>query len=101
MHRYILKRLLLMIPTLFGVALLIFLLLRVVPGDIVELKYSGGGVYAPKEAIARERALLGLDQPVWKQFSSWIWGITRLDFGRGWTDSRRTKIAIRLELSIE
>ena len=103
MYRYILKRLLLMIPTLFGVAVLIFLLLRVVPGDIVELKYSGGGVYAPKEAIARERALLGLDQPVWKQFSSWIWGITRLDFGTSmWTGQPVShEIAIRLELSIE
>ena len=52
--RYILKRLLLMVPTLFGVAALVFFLLRVVPGDIVELKYAGAGVYAPKEAIARE-----------------------------------------------
>ena len=54
MRRYILKRLLLMIPTLLGVAALVFFLLRVVPGDIVELKYAGAGVYAPKEAIARE-----------------------------------------------
>ena len=74
MRQYILKRLLLMIPTLFGVAVLIFLLLRVLPGDIVELKYSGTGAYAPKEAIARERAQLGLDQPVWKQFSGWTAG---------------------------
>ena len=103
MGQYILKRLLLMIPTLFGVAVLIFLLLRVLPGDIVELKYSGTGAYAPKEAIARERAQLGLDQPVWKQFSRWIWGITRLDFGTSmWTGQPVShEIAIRLELSIE
>ena len=69
MRQYILKRLLLMIPTLFGVATLVFLLLRVVPGDIVELKYAGTGAYAPKEAIARERAQLGLDQPLWRQFA--------------------------------
>ncbi|MGH7929326.1 MAG: ABC transporter permease, partial [Candidatus Binatia bacterium] len=43
MWRYILKRLLLMVPTLFGVATLVFLLLRVLPGDIVELKYAGTG----------------------------------------------------------
>jgi peptide/nickel transport system permease protein len=86
MPAYIARRLLLMIPTLFGVAVLIFLLLRVVPGDIVELKYAGSGAYAPKEAIARERAQLGLDQPVWQQFGSWIWGMTRLDFGTSmWT----------------
>jgi peptide/nickel transport system permease protein len=103
MHRYILKRLLLMVPTLFGVALLIFLLLRIVPGDIVELKYAGSGVYAPKEAIARERAQLGLDQPVWRQFSGWIWGLTRLDLGTSmWTGQPVShEIAIRLELSIE
>jgi peptide/nickel transport system permease protein len=100
---YILKRLLLMIPTLFGVAVLIFFLLRVVPGDIVELKYAGAGSYAPKEALARERAQLGLDQPIWKQFVTWIAGIPRLDFGTSmWTGQPIThEIAIRLELSIE
>jgi peptide/nickel transport system permease protein len=101
--QYILKRLLLMIPTLFGVAALIFLLLRVLPGDIVELKYAGAGAYAPKEALARERAQLGLDQPIWKQFITWIVGIPRLDFGTSmWTGQPIThEIAIRLELSIE
>src|SRR5688500_9083876 len=103
MWRYILKRLFLMVPTLFGVATLVFLLLRVLPGDIVELKYAGTGAYAPKEAIARERAQLGLDQPMWKQFGAWIWGIARLDFGNSmWTGQPITReIAIRLELSIE
>jgi peptide/nickel transport system permease protein len=103
MWRYILKRLLLMVPTLFGVATLVFLLLRVLPGDIVELKYAGSGAFAPKEAIARERAQLGLDQPMWKQFGAWIWGIARLDFGNSmWTGQPITReIAIRLELSIE
>jgi len=92
-----------MIPTLFGVAALIFLLLRVLPGDIVELKYAGTGVYAPKEAMDRERAQLGLDQPLWKQFATWIIGIPRLDFGTSmWTGQPIShEIAIRLELSIE
>ena len=92
-----------MIPTLFGVAVLIFLLLRVLPGDIVELKYAGTGSYAPKEALARERAQLGLDQPIWKQFITWIVGIPRLDFGISmWTGRPIShEIAIRLELSIE
>ncbi len=92
-----------MIPTLFGVAVLIFLLLRVLPGDIVELKYAGSGSYAPKEALARERAQLGLDQPIWKQFITWIVGMPRLDFGISmWTGRPIThEIAIRLELSLE
>jgi peptide/nickel transport system permease protein len=103
MWRYVVKRLLLMVPTLFGVATLVFLLLRVLPGDIVELKYAGSGTYAPKDAIARERAQLGLDQPLWKQFGAWIGGIVRLDFGNSmWTGQPITReIAIRLELSVE
>ena len=103
MRRYILKRFLLMIPTLLGVATLVFFLLRVVPGDIVELKYAGSGTYAPKQAIERERAQLGLDQPLWKQFVGWIWGIGHLDFGTSmWTGRPIThEISIRLELSIE
>ena len=103
MHRYILKRLLLMIPTLFGVAALVFFLLRVLPGDIVELKYAGSGTYAPKEAIARERAQLGLDKPIPQQFLNWVWGMARLDFGTSmWTGQPIThEIVIRLELSIE
>ncbi len=103
MRQYILKRLLLMIPTLFGVAVLVFLMLRVAPGDIVELKYAGTGAFAPKEAIERERAQLGLDKPLWRQFISWIWGIVRFDFGNSmWTGRPITQeIAIRLELSLE
>jgi peptide/nickel transport system permease protein len=103
MRRYILSRLLLMIPTLFGVAVLVFLLLRVVPGDVVELKYAGSGTFAPREAIEREKAQLGLDKPLWRQFVTWMWGIVRLDFGNSmWTGQPITReIAIRLELSIE
>ena len=103
MCRYILKRILLMIPTLVGVAVLVFFLLRVLPGDIVELKYAGTGTYAPKQAIERERAQLGLDKPLWQQFLGWMWGIVRLDFGQSmWTGRPITyEIAIRLELSVE
>jgi len=102
-RQYILKRVLLMIPTLLGVAVLVFFLLRVLPGDIVELKYAGTGTYAPKQAIERERAQLGLDKPLWQQFLSWIWGIVRFDFGQSmWTGRPIThEIAIRLELSVE
>jgi peptide/nickel transport system permease protein len=103
MWQYILKRLLLMIPTLFGVALLVFLLLRVAPGDIVELKYAGSGTFAPKEALDRERAQLGLDKPVAQQFVSWISGFVRFDFGQSmWTGQPITQeIRVRLELSLE
>jgi len=103
MRRYIVQRLLLMVPTLFGVAVLVFLLLRVVPGDIVELKYAGTGTFAPREAIERERAELGLDQPLWRQFADWMWGAVRFDFGKSmWTGRPITQeIAVRLELSLQ
>lgn len=103
MHRYILKRLLMMIPTLLGVAVFVFLLMRVVPGDIVELKFAGEGAFVSKETIEKERARLGLDKPIWKQFIDWMGGIVRLDFGTSmWTGRPIThEIAIRLELSLQ
>jgi peptide/nickel transport system permease protein len=103
MRQYIIKRLLLMIPTLFGVAVLVFVMLRIAPGDIVELKYAGSGTYAPQEAIERERAQLGLDKPLWHQFVTWIWGIVRFDFGNSMWTGRPVvhEIAIRLELSLQ
>jgi len=92
-----------MIPTLLGVALLVFLLLRVAPGDIVELKYAGSGTFAPKEALDRERAQLGLDKPMAQQFVSWVSGVVRFDFGESmWTGQAITQeIKVRLELSLE
>jgi peptide/nickel transport system permease protein len=103
MRQYFLKRLLLMIPTLLGVAVLVFLMLRVAPGDIVEMKYAGTGAFAPKEALDRERAQLGLDKPLWHQFVSWMWGIVRFDFGNSMWTGRPVihEIAIRLELSLQ
>lgn len=103
MRRYILKRLLLMLPTLFGVAVLVFFMLRVVPGDIVELKYAGSGTFAPKEALDRERVQLGLDKPLVQQFVTWIAGIARLDFGNSMWTGRPIidEIKIRLELSVQ
>ncbi|HEY3304799.1 MAG TPA: ABC transporter permease [Candidatus Binatia bacterium] len=103
MWQYILKRLLLMIPTLLGVAALVFLLLRVLPGDIVELKYAGSGTFAPRQVIEVERKQLGLDKPLWRQFVSWMWGIVRFDFGTSmWTGRPIAhEVAIRLELSLE
>ena len=103
MSRYIFKRLLLMIPTLFGVAVLVFFMLRVAPGDVVELKYAGSGTFAPREAIERERAQLGLDKPLWQQFAVWTWGIVRFDFGTSmWTGRAiADEIKIRLELSLQ
>jgi peptide/nickel transport system permease protein len=84
--KYLFKRFLLMLPTLFGVALVTFMLIRVIPGDVVELRYSGDRGAVSQEILDKERARIGLDQPVWKQFATWMWGVVRFDFGTSmWT----------------
>ena len=102
MHRYILRRLLLMLPTFLGVAMLVFLLMRVIPGDIVELRFAEGQFFN-QDLVAKERARLGLDRPVWRQFIDWVWGIVRLDFGLSmWSGQPIAhEIAIRLQLSLQ
>lgn len=103
MQRYILTRLLLVFPTLIAVAVVIFLLLRVVPGDIVQLKYAGTGTYVTQETIDAERVRLGLDKSVFHQLGDWLWGIVRLDLGMSmWTERPITKeIEIRFQLSLQ
>jgi peptide/nickel transport system permease protein len=104
MASYILKRLLAMIPTLLGVAILIFLLLRVVPGDVVEARYlTGEGQFTSTELMAAERKKLGLDQPLYRQFASWMSGLVRLDFGTSmWTGNPITEeIKLRFALSLQ
>ena len=102
MHRYILRRLLLMLPTFLGVAMLVFLLMRIIPGDIVELRFAEGQFFN-QDLVAKERARLGLDRPVWRQFVDWVWGIVRLDFGLSmWSGQPIAhEIAIRLQLSLQ
>ncbi len=104
MIRYIIKRLLAIIPTLLGVAILIFLLLRVVPGDVVEARYLGeGGQFQSTDLMQIERKKLGLDQPLWKQFTGWMWGLLHLDFGLSmWTGAPITEeIKLRFALSLQ
>jgi peptide/nickel transport system permease protein len=103
MLRYTINRVLLMIPTLFGVAVLVFFMLRVVPGDIVEIKLRGDGGSVTQETIDSERKRLGLDRPMLTQFADWMVGMAKGDFGISmWTERPVwTEIAIRLELSMQ
>jgi peptide/nickel transport system permease protein len=102
-RRYLVKRLLMMVPTLFGVALFIFVLMRLLPGDIVQLRLAGEGGFVSEETMQKERARLGLDQPLWRQFAEWMWGLTHLDFGQSmWTGRPVTyEIGIRFQLSLQ
>lgn len=75
---YLLRRLLLAVPTLVGVAVVVFVLMRVVPGDPVAMMIPPGASQADIEAL---RALYGLDRPLGEQFLIWAGGIARGDFG--------------------
>jgi peptide/nickel transport system permease protein len=101
MRRYIVGRLLLMIPTLIGVAILTFVIMRAVPGDIVALRYAGSSV--PQDVIDQERHILGLDKPMWAQFVDWMTSISHLDLGQSlWTGhSVVDEVQVRMPLSIE
>jgi peptide/nickel transport system permease protein len=105
MRTYILKRLLLMVPTLLGVATIVFLIMRVIPGDVALLILGGddgGGQIDPK-ALTAVRQQLGLDQPLIVQFGTWLWGVLQFDFGKSlWTGQPIVhELAIRLPLSLQ
>ncbi|OGA65929.1 MAG: peptide ABC transporter permease [Betaproteobacteria bacterium RIFCSPLOWO2_12_FULL_67_28] len=103
MLRYILQRVALMIPTLIGVAVLVFLMLRAMPGDITDVMFRGEGGGVPEDLIVAERQRLGLDQPIWVQFGKWLWGLLQGNLGVSmWTGQPVAyEIAIRLELSLQ
>ncbi len=75
----IIRRLVLVPPTLFGVAVIVFVLLRVVPGDPISMMIPPG---ASEADVCRLRALYGLDQPILHQFAAWLGQVATGDFGR-------------------
>ncbi|MBY0461515.1 MAG: hypothetical protein K2V38_29710, partial [Gemmataceae bacterium] len=79
MLRFILTRASLVIPTFLGVTFLSFLLIRLVPGDPIEVRVGERGI-AP-ERLAELRHDLGLDQPMWKQFADYVGGVLSGDLG--------------------
>jgi peptide/nickel transport system permease protein len=104
MRTYIAKRLLLMVPTLLGVAAIVFLIMRVIPGDVALMILGGddGGNIDQRQLVA-VRQQLGLDQALIVQFGHWLWGIVRLDFGNSlWTGQPIIhELAVRLPLSLQ
>jgi len=81
MLRFVINRVLLMIPTLLGVFIITFFMLRVIPGDIVEVKLRGDGASVSVQAIEAERQRLGLDQPLHRQFTDSLTGFVTGDLG--------------------
>jgi peptide/nickel transport system permease protein len=104
MSTYVAKRVLLIVPTLIGAATLVFLIMRVIPGDVALLIFGGdqAGHIDPKQ-LAAMRQRLGLDDPLLVQYATWLWGVLRLDFGTSlWTGQPVIEeLLIRLPLSLE
>lgn len=103
MRRYIIKRLLLVIPTLFGAAALVFVMLRLIPGDVCEIRMAGEGGYYDQATIEQCREEMGTNKPMVTQFVDFVWGLMRLDFGISmWTGQPvLEEIALRFELSLQ
>jgi peptide/nickel transport system permease protein len=115
MTGYLIKRLLLMVPTFIGITLIGFLIMRLAPGDPAELRAAGGlgaaaggGISVEKrgsvdEAIAQWRAQYGLDKPLHVQYLVWLKNIATLSFGESFKDNQSvwSKIAERLPVTIK
>lgn len=89
MRTYVAQRLALGIPTIIGAAVLIFIIMRVVPGDVATLIAIGGSEGEEQisaAAIEQMRERLGLNEPLYMQFATWMWDLAHWDLGRSlWT----------------
>jgi peptide/nickel transport system permease protein len=103
MWRYTLKRLLAMIPMLLGAAVLTFVLMRLIPGDICHMRLAAGGGSVSADVLKACRVGLGLEQPSWKQFIDYLWGLVRFDFGDSMWTGRPIieEIGLRFHLSLQ
>lgn len=81
MLKFTIRRILQMIPTIFVVALLIFVIFSVVPGSFAASMFADGRTNADPQLIARINAQFGLDKPLWERFVIYIWDLVRFDFG--------------------
>lgn len=87
MRKYILRRLLMMIPLILGISILTFAILKLSPGDPATLSVSLNSKIDPGY-ITKLRASFGLDQPVYIQYWRWLKGMLTLDFGNSFMDNR-------------
>jgi len=98
MYKYVLRRLLISIPTIIGITILIFIAMRVLPGDPLALIVTEGqGAYVLSEEELQEvRASLGLDRPYYEQYLVWMKDVLRGDMGRSfWTKEPISALIVR------
>ncbi|MEQ8320464.1 MAG: ABC transporter permease [Rhodospirillales bacterium] len=103
MSKYIIQRVLLMIPTLIGAGILVFFLMRMIPGDICELRLAGTGLAVDQEQIDICRENLGLNRALPVQFIDFMIGFVTFDLGDSmWTGKPITEeIGLRFQLSLQ
>mgnify|MGYP001062034048 CR=1 FL=1 len=104
MSRYLIKRLLLIIPTFLGISLITYSMVRLAPGDYTSLRATGGGelktTAAAKQAMEEERKLYGLDRPIMFGYAEWLGKMLTLDFGISRKDGRPVSARIAESLPI-
>src|SRR5260370_13606048 len=84
---YLARRFSLMILTLFGISVIIFVLLRLVPGNIADILFDSAGMINPAEKKQIEHEL-GLDRPIAVQYAQWIGGLMEGDLGYSYKSQR-------------
>ena len=87
MFAYVVRRLALMLLTLLGISIVIFFLLRIVPGNIVDILFAAAGYVDPADKIDLERQL-GVDQPLVVQYLHWIGGLLHGDLGYSYVSEK-------------
>ena len=102
MRRYVLVRTLSILPTLVGVSVAVFLMIRLIPGTIVDQMIGTEGTYS-EQSMRALRAFFGLDQPIHVQYARWLGQVLRGDLGTSWrTGIPVTQmIASRLQVTLE
>ena len=100
MASYLIRRFFLMLLTLFGISVLIFTMLRVVPGNIADIVFNAAGMIDVAEKAKLEKEL-GLDQPIAVQYVQWIGGLARGDLGYSYVSEKpaRDEILPRIPIT--
>ncbi|MDP1840511.1 MAG: ABC transporter permease [Reyranella sp.] len=103
MYRYIVTRLLLAVPTLVGAAALVFVLMRLIPGDVCVIRMGSGGSHVSQAAVDACRQQLGLNDHIFVQFLSFLGHYFTFDFGISMWSGRPVvqEIATRLPVSLQ
>jgi peptide/nickel transport system permease protein len=101
MLSYIAKRFLLMIPLIFGITLISFLVIHLAPGGPVEVE-TEMSMKVSAQAIENLKKLYGLDKPLHEQYSDWLMRFVKLDFGQSFVDGKKVtdKIAERIPITL-